>query len=93
MDVEHGVDLYRLMDVAEDLVVPRMDTPARIDRDALILGYAGVYSSFLLFAQRVAAKYGPSSRDVLVVLGHRKTARAGTNRQARSLPPCRASAS
>jgi 4-hydroxy-2-oxovalerate/4-hydroxy-2-oxohexanoate aldolase len=71
--VEHGVDLYKLMDVAEDLVVPMMDTPVRIDRDALILGYAGVYSSFLLFAQRAAAKYGLSSRDILVELGHRKT--------------------
>ena len=73
MGVEHGIDLYKLMDVAEDLVVPMMDTPVRIDRDALILGYAGVYSSFLLFAQRAAAKYGLSSRDILVELGQRKT--------------------
>ncbi len=73
MGIEHGIDLYKLMDVAEDLVVPMMDTPVRIDRDALILGYAGVYSSFLLFAQRAAAKYGVSSRDILVELGKRKT--------------------
>jgi 4-hydroxy-2-oxovalerate/4-hydroxy-2-oxohexanoate aldolase len=73
MGIEHGIDLYKLMDVAEDLVVPMMDTPVRIDRDALILGYAGVYSSFLLFAQRAAAKYGLSSRDILVELGKRKT--------------------
>jgi 4-hydroxy-2-oxovalerate/4-hydroxy-2-oxohexanoate aldolase len=73
MGIEHGVDLYKLIDVAEDLVVPMMDTPVRIDRDALILGYAGVYSSFLLFAQRAAAKYGLSSRDILVELGKRKT--------------------
>ena len=73
MGVEHGVDLYRIMDVAEDLVVPMMDTPVRIDRDALILGYAGVYSSFLLFAKRAAEKYGVSSRDILVEMGRRKT--------------------
>lgn len=73
LGVEHGVDLYKIMDVAEDLIVPMMDTPVRIDRDALILGYAGVYSSFLLFAQRAAAKYGISSRDILVEMGRRKT--------------------
>jgi 4-hydroxy-2-oxovalerate/4-hydroxy-2-oxohexanoate aldolase len=73
MGVEHGVDLYKIMDVAEDLVVPMMDQPVRIDRDALILGYAGVYSSFLLFAQRAAKKYGVSSRDILVEMGRRKT--------------------
>ena len=73
LGVEHGVDLYKISDVAEDLVVPLMDKPVRIDRDALILGYAGVYSSFLLFAQRAAAKYGLSSRDILVELGRRKT--------------------
>jgi len=73
MGADHGADLYKVMDVAEDLVVPMMDVPVRIDRDALVLGYAGVYSSFLLFAQRAAKKYGLSSRDILVELGRRKT--------------------
>lgn len=73
MGVEHGVDLYKIMDVAEELIVPMMDQPVRIDRDALILGYAGVYSSFLLFAQRAGAKYGLSPRDILVELGRKKT--------------------
>jgi 4-hydroxy-2-oxovalerate/4-hydroxy-2-oxohexanoate aldolase len=73
MGVDHGIDLYKVMDVAEDLIVPLMDTPVRIDRDALILGYAGVYSSFLLFAKRAGEKYGVSSRDILVELGRRKT--------------------
>lgn len=73
MNANHGLDLYKLMDVAEDLVVPMMDQQIRIDRDALTLGYAGVYSSFLLFAQRAAAKYNVSSRDILLELGRRKT--------------------
>jgi len=73
MGVDHGIDLYKIMDVAEDLVVPMMDQVIRIDRDSLILGYAGVYSSFLLFAQRAAKKYGVSSRDILVELGRRRT--------------------
>jgi 4-hydroxy-2-oxovalerate/4-hydroxy-2-oxohexanoate aldolase len=73
LGVEHGVDLYKIADAAEELVVPLMARPVRIDRDALILGYAGVYSSFLLFAQRAAEKYGLSSRDILVELGRRRT--------------------
>jgi 4-hydroxy-2-oxovalerate/4-hydroxy-2-oxohexanoate aldolase len=73
MGAKTGVDLYKIMDVAEDLVTPLMDRPIRVDRDALTLGYAGVYSSFLLFAQRAAAKYGLSSRDILVELGRRRT--------------------
>jgi 4-hydroxy-2-oxovalerate/4-hydroxy-2-oxohexanoate aldolase len=73
MGVETGIDLYQIMDVAEDLVVPMMDQPIRVDRDALTLGYAGVYSSFLLFAQRAEKKYGVSARDILVELGRRGT--------------------
>ena len=71
MGVNSGIDLYRIMDVAEDLVVPIMDFPIRIDRDALTLGYAGVYGSFLLFAKRAEKKYGVPARDLLVELGRR----------------------
>ena len=73
MGADHGIDLYKIMDVAEDRVVPLMDQPIRVDRDALTLGYAGVYSSFLLFAKRAEAKYGIQARDLLVELGRRGT--------------------
>jgi 4-hydroxy-2-oxovalerate/4-hydroxy-2-oxohexanoate aldolase len=73
MGIVTGVDVFKLMNVAEDLVVPMMDHPVRIDRDALTLGYAGVYSSFLLFAKRAGAKYGVPSVDILVELGRMKT--------------------
>ncbi|WP_092415927.1 4-hydroxy-2-oxovalerate aldolase [Collimonas sp. OK307] len=72
MGIETGVDVFKISDVAEDLVVPIMDHPIRIDRDALTLGYAGVYSSFLLFAKRASAKYGIPARDILVELGRRR---------------------
>lgn len=72
MGVQTGVDVWKIQDVAEDRVVPIMDFPIRIDRDALTLGYAGVYGSFLLFAKRAAAKYGIPSRDILVELGRQK---------------------
>ena len=73
MDVETGIDLFKVMDAAEDLVIPMMDHMVRVDRDALTLGYAGVYSSFLLFAKRSAEKYNLSSRDILMELGRRRT--------------------
>lgn len=71
MGIETGVDVFKIQDVAEDLVVPIMDFPIRIDRDSLTIGYAGVYGSFLLFAKRAAEKYGISSRDILVEMGRR----------------------
>jgi 4-hydroxy-2-oxovalerate/4-hydroxy-2-oxohexanoate aldolase len=71
MGVSTGVDVFKIQDVAEDLVVPIMDFPIRIDRDALTLGYAGVYGSFLLFAKRAEKKYGVPAREILVEMGRR----------------------
>ena len=73
LDIESGVDVFKLMDVAEDVVVPMMDQPIRVDRDSLILGYAGVYSSFLLHAKKASEKHGVASSDILVELGRLKT--------------------
>jgi 4-hydroxy-2-oxovalerate/4-hydroxy-2-oxohexanoate aldolase len=69
MGVETGVDVDKIMDVAEDIALPMMTTPTRIDRDSLTLGYAGVYSSFLLHAKRAEKKHGVSSRAILMELG------------------------
>ena len=71
MGVETGIDMFKLAGIAEDLVVPMMDKPIRVDRDSLMLGYAGVYSSFLLFAQRAAKKYKVSARDILMEMDRR----------------------
>lgn len=64
-----GVDPMALVDVAEEVVRPIKPTQGIIDRDGLVLGYAGVYGSFLLHAKRAAERYGVSSKDILLELG------------------------
>ena len=73
MNIPTGVDIFKLMDVAEELVTPMMDDPIRLSRDALVLGYAGCYSSFLLFAERASLKYGVPAHKILLEMANRKT--------------------
>ncbi|MCL6593503.1 MAG: 4-hydroxy-2-oxovalerate aldolase [Alicyclobacillus sp.] len=72
LGIETGVNLYQVMDAAENEVRPRMIRPIETDRASLTLGYAGVYSSFLLHAYRAAEQFQVDPRDVLVELGKRK---------------------
>ncbi|MCL1917833.1 MAG: 4-hydroxy-2-oxovalerate aldolase [Peptococcaceae bacterium] len=70
-DIETGVDFYRVMDLAQDVVDPLMQRPQVVDNGSLMLGYAGVYSSFLLHVYAAAEKFGLEPRDILVELGRR----------------------
>jgi 4-hydroxy 2-oxovalerate aldolase len=72
LGIKTGVDLFKIMDVAEDIVAPILQVPQEITRDSLTLGYAGVYSSFALHAKRAAERFGVDSRDILIELGNIK---------------------
>ena len=72
MGIKTGVDLFKLMDVAEDRVLPIMPQPPRADRDSITLGFAGVYSTFLYQAKEAERKYGLSARDILIELARKK---------------------
>ena len=70
--VDTGVDPLRVMDVAEEVVRPIQPLQGIIDRDGLLLGYAGVYGSFLLHAKRAAERFGVDTKDILLELGQRR---------------------
>ena len=67
-----GVDWFRLVDATEQSVRPIMPRPQVIDGPALALGYAGVYSSFLLHAERAAKRFDVDVREILLECGRRK---------------------
>lgn len=71
MGLKHGCDVRKLIDAAENIVRPIQVRPVRVDRETLALGYAGVYSSFLLHSESAAQRYGLSTFDILVELGKR----------------------
>jgi len=69
---ETGVDFFKIVDAAEDVVRPVMPEECLLDRMALMMGYAGVYSSFLKHAYTQAERYGVSGAQILVRAGERK---------------------
>jgi len=72
LGIRTGIDVLRLFDVAEEIVRPVMDGECALDRLSLIMGYAGVYSSFLRHAYRAAERYGVSGADILLECGRRR---------------------
>jgi 4-hydroxy 2-oxovalerate aldolase len=69
---EHPWDVFGLLDAAEFVVAPIMPFQPLPDRDSIVIGYAGVYSTFLLHAKRLGKQYNVDPVDILVELGRRK---------------------
>jgi 4-hydroxy 2-oxovalerate aldolase len=72
LGIKTGVDTLTLFDVAEEVVRPVMLEEPALSRLALVMGYAGVYSSFLRHAYRAGERYGVSGADILMEAGRRK---------------------
>lgn len=75
LELEHGADLYMAMDASERVLKPILQAKGQqpnINHDAMMIGYAGVYSSFMLHAKRAAERFDVDARDILMELGRRK---------------------
>jgi 4-hydroxy 2-oxovalerate aldolase len=70
--IRTGIDTLAMIDLAEDVVRPLMDGECVINRMSLLMGYAGVYSSFLRHVERAAQQYGVSGAEILLRAGRRK---------------------
>jgi 4-hydroxy 2-oxovalerate aldolase len=70
--INPGLDVFRLMHAAEYVVAPIMHFQPFPDRDAIAIGYAGVYSTFLLHAKRLGEKFAVDPLEILVELGRRQ---------------------
>ena len=71
LGIDTGVDVTRIADAAQDVVRPIMAHDCVLDRMSLMLGYAGVYSSFLEHARSAAERYGVSGTEILTACGKR----------------------
>lgn len=67
-----GVDFLSIINASEDVIRPAMPEECRLDRMTMMMGYAGVYSSFLKHADNAAARYGVSGAEILAEAGRRK---------------------
>ena len=72
MGIPTGIDLWKLQDLAEEIVRPIHQRQPTIDRLTLTQGYVGVPGSFLFHAVRAGERFGVDPRDILREVGRRK---------------------
>lgn len=71
LGVATGLDAGLLLDAAEEVVRPYLSRWPKMDRNAIVQGWAGVYSSFLLHAERAAERYKVPAHAILRRCGER----------------------
>jgi 4-hydroxy 2-oxovalerate aldolase len=67
--VKTGLDVGGVLAAAEEVVRPFLPRWPKADRTAIVQGWAGVYSSFLLHAERAAERYGVPAHEILQRVG------------------------
>ena len=65
LGVRTGVDVGGVLAAAEEVVRPFLPRWPKMDRPAIVQGWAGVYSSFLLHAERASERYGVPTHEIL----------------------------
>jgi 4-hydroxy 2-oxovalerate aldolase len=69
MGIRTGIGLGEVLSAAEDVVRPFIPRLPWMDRASITQGYAGVYSSFLLHAERAAERYDVPAHEILQKVG------------------------
>ena len=69
LGVPSGIDVGTVLSAAEEVLRPMLQRLPRSDRASIVQGYAGVYSSFLLHAERAARRYGVPRHEILQRVG------------------------
>lgn len=69
LGIPTGVDVPGIMAAAEDVVRPFLPRLPFMDRSSITQGRAGVYSSFLLHAERASERYGVPAHAILQRVG------------------------
>lgn len=70
--IETGVDLYRLLDVSEQIVRPIMAEDRALSSLSIVSGMSGVFSGFKVHVQNAAERFGVDPRDIFMELGRRR---------------------
>ncbi len=74
--VMKNVDLYSIIDAGDNILKPIISGKGRelprFNSDSLMIGFSGVYSSFMLHAKNAAKRFGVDTRDILIELGRKK---------------------
>lgn len=72
MGIETGIDLYKIMDVSDDIVVKDFGYKSGTSSLNIISGLSGVFSAFDEKVQIAAKQFNLDPRDIFIELGKRK---------------------